>query len=269
MRPLLLFVTTGFSLALTLGCAAETDAPVVASTGLSNPGEREPLLRGKVVKVIDGATIDVEADGRVYRVRYLGIDMPENDRSDGRSLSERAYEFNRFLVEGRTVELERGDVEADRMGNLLRYVYADGESVNKTMINNGYAVVADSPTAFRYRTEFLIAETSARASSRGVWEPSAAQDGGTGPPVRSTPAPVPLFSGGTLPALPSPDRTCEYSGTSEPVIKGNIDSRSGERTYHMPGSLLYSTTRVDEARGDRWFCTEEEALAGGWSKSKR
>ena len=53
------------------------------------------------------------------------------------------------------------------------------------------------------------------------------------------------------------------------VIKGNMDSRTGARIYYLPGNLFYSTTVTDEAQGDMWFCTEEEAIAAGWQKAKR
>jgi len=45
-------------------------------------------------------------------------------------------------------------------------------------------------------------------------------------------------------------------------IKGNIGS-SG-RIYHLPGSDSYAGTRIDESKGERWFCTEAEARAAGW-----
>ncbi len=51
-------------------------------------------------------------------------------------------------------------------------------------------------------------------------------------------------------------------------IKGNIP-RSGERIYHVPGGAYYDRTKISPAKGERWFCTEEEALAAGWRKSKR
>ncbi|PCH87199.1 MAG: succinoglycan biosynthesis protein exoi, partial [Dehalococcoidia bacterium] len=62
---------------------------------------------------------------------------------------------------------------------------------------------------------------------------------------------------------------CEFSGSDTPVIKGNVDQRSGELLYHVPESLFYSTTVVEPGQGDRWFCTEAEAQALGWERSKR
>jgi hypothetical protein len=57
--------------------------------------------------------------------------------------------------------------------------------------------------------------------------------------------------------------TCDFSGTDEPVIKGNIGS-NGDRIYHTPESPYYSRTKIDESKGERWFCTEEEAIEAGW-----
>lgn len=51
-------------------------------------------------------------------------------------------------------------------------------------------------------------------------------------------------------------------------IKGNVSAK-GEKIYHVPGGGYYVRTEVDESAGERWFCTEEEARAAGWRKSKR
>lgn len=51
-------------------------------------------------------------------------------------------------------------------------------------------------------------------------------------------------------------------------IKGNI-SQNGERIYHVPGGRWYARTRIDRFKGERWFCSEEEARAAGWRKSYR
>ena len=47
------------------------------------------------------------------------------------------------------------------------------------------------------------------------------------------------------------------------VIKGNINKR-GDKIYHVPGSPYYAQTQIDESRGERWFCSEQEAQAAGW-----
>ncbi|HEX7456359.1 MAG TPA: thermonuclease family protein, partial [Candidatus Nanoarchaeia archaeon] len=47
----------------------------------------------------------------------------------------------------------------------------------------------------------------------------------------------------------------------------NISS-SGEKIYHMPGQRYYNKTVISESKGERWFCSEEEAQKAGWRKSK-
>ena len=176
-------------------------------------------------------------------------------------------EFNRFLVEGRIVQLEKDATETDLFSNLLRYVYAGGEMVNMSLLANGYATMAEFPPDFQYQAEFLVAEKSAKSSLRGIWSPSSPgeKQAVPSPPARTTPVP---FSGGTLPVPRSggASQKCDHSGTAQPVIKGNMDSRTGARIYYLPGNLFYSTTVIDEAQGDMWFCTEEEAIAAGWQK---
>jgi hypothetical protein len=51
-------------------------------------------------------------------------------------------------------------------------------------------------------------------------------------------------------------------------IKGNISTRTGERIYHMPGQTYYFETRINWLRGERWFCSESDARAAGWRKSR-
>ena len=47
-------------------------------------------------------------------------------------------------------------------------------------------------------------------------------------------------------------------------IKGNIN-REGERIYHTPwGSPWYGRTKISADQGERWFCSEREALDAGW-----
>ncbi|WP_287183130.1 hypothetical protein [Mesorhizobium sp.] len=51
-------------------------------------------------------------------------------------------------------------------------------------------------------------------------------------------------------------------------IKGNI-SNKGVRIYHLPGQRFYNETVISPANGERMFCSEDEARAAGWRRSKR
>jgi hypothetical protein len=51
-------------------------------------------------------------------------------------------------------------------------------------------------------------------------------------------------------------------------IKGNINVQ-GEKIFHMPGDQWYDKTTVDDSqgRGERWFCSEQDALAAGFRRA--
>lgn len=79
------------------------------------------------------------------------------------------------------------------------------------------------------------------------------------PPVRGGNTINPFTCAGGCSELPDP--SCN--------IKGNISQSSGEKIYHTPGQRDYDRTDIDPARGERWFCTEEEAVAAGWRRAMR
>jgi len=81
-----------------------------------------------------------------------------------------------------------------------------------------------------------------------------------GAPATPSPTGRNFITGEGLPAEAVPD-TC--------LIKGNVSVDTGERIYHVPGQAFYDETVVNEAYGERWFCTEDEALAAGWRKSRQ
>lgn len=59
--------------------------------------------------------------------------------------------------------------------------------------------------------------------------------------------------------------TCAPSPDAPPgcAIKGNINSKK-QRIYHVPCSGHYPVTEIRTERGERWFCSEDEARSAGW-----
>lgn len=51
------------------------------------------------------------------------------------------------------------------------------------------------------------------------------------------------------------------------TIKGNV-SAGGERIYHVPGQRYYRETVISPRKGERWFCSEEDARRAGWRRSR-
>lgn len=117
---------------------------------------------GRVVKVLDGDTIDVLVDRKPVRVRLAEIDAPERKQAFG-SRSRQALDA---LVAGQVVTV--ADAGRDRYGRVLGTVYASGVNVNAEMVRQGMA------WAWVYRQypsdkQLLVLEEDARAGRRGLW----------------------------------------------------------------------------------------------------
>lgn len=143
-----------------------------------------------VTRIIDGDTIEVTINGQSYRVRYIGMDTPEQ----GMAYYRESTEANRQFVEGQTVILVKDISETDRYGRLLRYVYlANGVFVNAELVRQGFAQVATYPPDVAHQDEFLALQQVARESGVGLWALPAAT-------VVVAASPVPTL----LPTAPPP-----------------------------------------------------------------
>ena len=128
----------------------------------------------KVVKVVDGDTIDVEIDGRTERVRLLGINTPEvvDPRRPvecfGREASAKAHE----LLDGREVELEADPSQTDRdkYDRLLRYARTkEGLFYNLEIIKAGYAYEYTYDLPYKYQAQFKATQQEAQNKKAGLW----------------------------------------------------------------------------------------------------
>ena len=151
-RPLLLLLI--LIAAFLLSCASDTEISVVDTKG-----------QVRVVRVIDGDTIEVEGSARV---RYIGIDAPEV-YPQTEYYGPEAWARNRELVEGKTVTLEKDVSETDVYGRLLRYVWVDGVFVNGELVRLGYARAISYPPDTKYQERLAQLEEEARQASRGLW----------------------------------------------------------------------------------------------------
>jgi micrococcal nuclease len=104
----------------------------------------------KVIKVVDGDTIDVDIDlgfdiSFTSRVRLAGIDTPESRTKDlaekALGLEAKAY-LKHAIDSAKTVVIKTEKMNStEKFGRILGWVYLDGdtESINDKMINDGHA----------------------------------------------------------------------------------------------------------------------------------
>jgi len=200
--------------------------------------------------IIDGDTIEIHGQ----RIRLFGIDAPEHDQ-----LCEAAgaqYRCGQQAALALAEQIGRHTVDCaprdvDQYGRVIAVCSAGGEDLNAWMVRQGWAL------AYRhYSTAYVADEDAAHLAGDGIW--------------RGTfDAPWDWRRGTRQGAVQVQTQPQAVSGTaaSQCVIKGNISSK-GERIYHVPGGRYYGATVIDAAKGERWFCTEAEAVAAGWRRSK-
>ncbi len=215
---------------------------------------RGVAMQGAIVgpaRVIDGDTVEI----RGTRIRIQGIDAPEMDdtclRPDGSAWACGVWstEVARERFGGRTLHCE--DLGERSWGRVVgRCLYGDVD-VAEAMVETGAARACPRfALQHAHSRGYMEVEQSAAAAGRGIFD-------GTPPPL----AGFCRTGGGDRSA------SVQVSDRRDCVIKGNINAE-GERIYHMPGQRFYDATRINEAAGQRWFCTEDEARAAGWRPAR-
>ncbi len=190
--------------------------------------------------VIDADTLEIHGE----RLRLHGIDAPESGQlcHDAAGVSWRCGKDAAFALSDK---IGRGPLqcrltERDRYGRWIAICSKNGEDLNEWLVRSGWAVAYT-----RFSDDYLPAQRVAQKESLGIWQGDFI-------------TPQDWRRGARLPAPSKPDH-CN--------IKGNINSK-GQRIYHVPGGKWYDRTTVNTAKGQRWFCTEAEARAAGWRKSR-
>ncbi len=211
--------------------------------------------QGKVTSVVDGDTFKVKLGTKIETIRIIGIDTPEtkDPRKPVQCYGKEASKKLTTLLRGKTVTLEKNPAEErDKYGRLLRYVSLKGKDIGAGMISDGYAFsykIFPHPRLEAYNT----LEQKARDANKGLWGSICQYKGAAASSAKSQPKAT-SSAASSAPAASS----C--------VIKGNISSTK-EKIYHLPGCGSYNATQIDVSAGERWFCSEQEAVAAGWRKA--
>lgn len=208
----------------------------------------------KVVSVVDGDTIKVYYQGALTSVRLIGVNTPEtvDPRKSVECFGKEASNYLKNKLNGRTVRLVTDSTQTDRdkYNRLLRYVYLGDEDVNLAIIASGYGYEYTYSVPYQKQAEYRAAQKSAESSKKGLWADNACVAQSAAGTTDSS-----VSNGGNTVGIEKCD------------IKGNINSR-GERIYHVPGQRYYDRTKINTSAGERWFCSERDAVSAGWRKSK-
>lgn len=181
---------TTFTLSLMIGLALVYSGYQASSIGQKQNSTSANSPRSKVIKVIDGDTAEIEINGQIKTVRYIGMDTPEivdprkTVQCFGREASNKAHE----LLDNQMIQLEydRAVGEQDKYGRLLAYVVLpDGSLYNKKMIAEGYAKeYTYQDQSYKYQADFKQAQKDAESSQFGLWNQNTCS-GDTTQPAKS------------------------------------------------------------------------------------
>ncbi|PFO99845.1 thermonuclease family protein [Bacillus cereus] len=130
-------------------------------------------VKGKVIHIKDGDTIDVNVNGQKQTVRLLLLDTPESvsQKIPPQKMGKEASSFLKKQLKGKNVTIvyDRGAKE-DKYGRRLAYVFCEGIHINELMIKSGYGIVAYiSKPNTTLLPQMLESEKEAKASKTGVW----------------------------------------------------------------------------------------------------
>lgn len=196
----------------------------------------------KVERVVDGDTISVFINERIETIRLIGIDTPEtvHPEKEIECFGLEASLELKELLEGKNIYLKKDTSQDDRdkYNRLLRYVYrSDDLFINQWMIENGFAYEFTYKIPYIFQEEFKQAQINAEINKIGLWEDGICDD----------------FN-----------KTKNDENKKNCLIKGNISYTTKEKIYHTPGCEDYERTIINKVKGERWFCSEEEAILAGW-----
>ncbi len=128
--------------------------------------------------------------------------------------------------------------ESDAAGRKVADCTVKGKNIAEELVRDGHLFTTINSA------RYAEAEREAKAEKRGIWQGEAER--------------------------PSDFRArrWELAKLRAPEgcpIKGKERARSGKKVYILPWSARYESYRVSERSGDRWFCSEDEALRAGWT----
>ncbi|MDB4897559.1 MAG: micrococcal nuclease-like protein [Firmicutes bacterium] len=249
------------------GTATEaTAAPTAAS-----PAAPAGLADARVVRVVDGDTIEVESAGQTFKVRLIGVNTPEtvDPHKPVEPFGPEASAYTKQRLSGQSVRLEYDVEHNDHYGRALAYVWLGQELFNATLVQEGYAQIMTIPPNVKYVDQFHQLQVSAREGKRGMWgmdvQPAMAAEAPPAPAPARKPAPAPAPAPAPTPVPAS--KTGRFAPRNGQCVENGIAYIKGNRSsmiYHTATGQFYDKTNAEDC-----FYTSGDAVAAGYRASKR
>lgn len=210
-----------------------------------------PVTTGALPEASDPGRLEgraVAAAGDMLRISGKtvvldGIEAPETTQRCRRRngtwpCGAAAKEALATLVRGRRVTC---DILGEQANAKRARCYVGDEDIAETLVRKGHVFAAGG-----FWSSYASVEDQAEEEKVGLWAGEAER------PQEYR------------------DKRWEEAKKSAPEgcpIKGPI--RSGSRVYVLPWASSYDSIRLRTSRGERWFCSESEAEAAGWTRASQ
>lgn len=190
--------------------------------------------------IVDGDTIDIDGT----RIRLHGIDAPEVGQKCKDEIG-KEWPCGKVAVRvlAQFAENKQVNCKVHKLGSYGRPIATCYEG--KTNLNAAMIEKCMAWAFLKYSTDYWDLEHRTNTTRCGIW------------------------SGVNERPWKYRERRWQVAEQEAPngcPIKGNI-SGAGQ-IYHAPWSPWYSKTSINLARGERWFCSEKDAVAAGWRAPK-
>lgn len=196
----------------------------------------------KILRIVDGDTIEVSIDAKTEKIRVIGIDTPEtvDPRKSvecmGMEASNKAKEL---LKVGNEVYLESDPSQdnRDKYSRLLRYIWINENlDFGKLMIEEGYAYEYTYDLPYKYQESYKRAQKKAEEDKKGLW------------------------AEGVCISSPTPTTKQAYSNTTQSTpkptstpITNNVPTNT-PTVYIPPTTYIAPTSPPSTNTGGSWTC---------------
>ncbi len=242
----------------------------------------------KVLRVIDGDTLELEVGGTKAVVRLIGINAPEKNEclfNEATSLVEKLAIKNVYIF------TDESQGEKDKYGRRLVYIKtSSGKDLGNELLRVGLAKEYTYGKDYDLKSHYIVAQNAAQIEEVGIWgkkciakeekvseikqDAVKATEGNskTIAPQKSSEEPEITHNG------KANEAECKDSLAPEiaVAIKGNIDTNTKEKLYYIKykdasfgvDSPNYGSVKIS-TEGEFWFCSEQDAIDAGWVKKEK
>jgi endonuclease YncB( thermonuclease family) len=220
------------------------DSSVAALVPKISVSAEPSVVAGRATAVTGGI---LRVNGELVELKGVEPPSPKHPciKANGRRWSCAASAtsaLNRLIrAEDVTCEIEGRNGDGRAIGTCAVAYSGKATDIGAELVRNGHVFAAAGMFA-----AYASDEATARDGKLGLWQ------------------------GETVRPQEWRDRTWEEAKRTAPdgcPIKGLV--RASERVYAMPWSPEYASAKVREVRGERWFCSEDDARAAGFRLSHR